>query len=192
MLSNLVLSCGCCNSNEKLAQSWEEFLQGKVKDTEVQRLRRENILKWQELNASVVSAQSEQSLSQANAMADEVVAFLDQRVKALVKLLTNSNPSVKVQITSDACFLTVPVTRDAVAQKISDYLNGEMPLESLVYWAEEAMLHGEIAGEEVSKTVDVISKLGLADVDGFGLTWDECRKQLGELGFTVKVSVNLK
>ena len=36
---------------------------------------------------------------------------------------------------------------------------------------------------------DVTSRLGLADVREFGLTWEDCERYLSRLGYTAKVDV---
>ena len=35
----------------------------------------------------------------------------------------------------------------------------------------------------------VVSRLGLADVRAFGLTWEDCEQLLGELGYAARVDV---
>ena len=37
---------------------------------------------------------------------------------------------------------------------------------------------------------DIISRLGLADVEKFGLTWEDCEDYLSRLGYRVKVEVS--
>ncbi|HUX24998.1 MAG TPA: hypothetical protein VMV87_10315 [Burkholderiales bacterium] len=34
-----------------------------------------------------------------------------------------------------------------------------------------------------------ISRLGVADVRAFGLTWEDCEELLGQLGFSARVSI---
>ena len=34
-----------------------------------------------------------------------------------------------------------------------------------------------------------VSRLGVADVRAFGLTWEDCEELLGKLGFSARVSI---
>jgi len=44
-----------------------------------------------------------------------------------------------------------------------------------VSWAEGAMMNGEIDENEAAAISDVVSRLGVADVREFGLTWEDWR-----------------
>jgi len=37
---------------------------------------------------------------------------------------------------------------------------------------------------------DIIGRLGLADVERFGLTWEDCENYLARLGYRVRVEVS--
>jgi hypothetical protein len=81
------------------------------------------------------------------------------------------------------------VTRESVAKQLGDYLSGALPLSGLVDWAEAAMCDGEFDESQAAVLADVVSRLGLADVRAFGLTWEECREMLRSLGFSTKVDL---
>lgn len=81
------------------------------------------------------------------------------------------------------------VTKKSTAAKIADYLHGEIPLESLVDWAECAMMDEDFDEQDITVLSNVVSRLGLADVREFGLTWDDCNELLHELGFEAQVNV---
>jgi hypothetical protein len=81
------------------------------------------------------------------------------------------------------------ITKQTVANKIAAYLHHEMTLAQLVDWAENAMMDGEFSEREVSTLSTVVSRLGLADVRAFGLSWEDCEQFLHKLGYTARVDV---
>ncbi len=81
------------------------------------------------------------------------------------------------------------VTREVVAEKLSDYLSHRITLAQLVDWAEETMRDGEIEAQHLEAIRDVVARLGLADVRAFGLTWEECEASLRRLGYRARVEV---
>ncbi|MEO6785012.1 MAG: hypothetical protein ABI318_02665 [Chthoniobacteraceae bacterium] len=81
------------------------------------------------------------------------------------------------------------ITRQTAASQIAAYLHHELTLAELVDWAENAMMNGDFAEEEMSALRAVISRLGVADVRAFGLTWEDCEALLHELGYSAHVDV---
>ncbi|MCX8089924.1 MAG: hypothetical protein N3I86_03175 [Verrucomicrobiae bacterium] len=81
------------------------------------------------------------------------------------------------------------ITKQAVAEKLAAYLRHDLPLTQLVDWAENAMMEGEFAAADAEAIRDVVSRLGLADVRAFGLTWEECRALLARLGYRAQVEI---
>lgn len=81
------------------------------------------------------------------------------------------------------------ITKQTVANQIAAYLHHELSLAQLVDWAEKAMMDEEFAEQELAVVRDVISRLGLADVRAFGLSWEDCEGLLGQLGFAARVDV---
>ncbi|MBI5472751.1 MAG: hypothetical protein HY961_10450 [Ignavibacteriae bacterium] len=81
------------------------------------------------------------------------------------------------------------ITREAVATKIASYLQETITLNEIVAWAENAMLDGEFDEASADTLTDVVSRLGIADVRAFGLTWDDCRDFLSRLGYDAHVEV---
>jgi len=81
------------------------------------------------------------------------------------------------------------VTRELVAEQISAYLRGEQGLAALVSWAEDAMREGEFADRDFAEIREVVSRLGLADVAAFGLTWEDAVGMLSRLGYRAKVDI---
>lgn len=81
------------------------------------------------------------------------------------------------------------VTRKLVVEKLKDYLTHRISLQDLTHWAESAMMDAEFDENEIEPLSDVISKLGLADVRDFGLTWEDCEDYLMRLGYRAQVAV---
>jgi cobyrinic acid a,c-diamide synthase len=81
------------------------------------------------------------------------------------------------------------ITRQTVANRIAAYLHHEITLAQLVDWAENAMMDGEFAEQEMAALRAVVPRLGVADVRAFGLTWEDCEQLLHKLGYTARVEV---
>lgn len=81
------------------------------------------------------------------------------------------------------------IAKQTVADKIAAYLHHGITLEQLVHWAENAMMEGEFAEEDAATISAVVSRLGVADVRAFGLTWADCEQLLGQLGFSARIEI---
>lgn len=81
------------------------------------------------------------------------------------------------------------ITRETVAEKLALHLRHELPLNSLVAWAESAMRDGEFDPAYLPTIRDVVARIGVADVRAFGLTWEDCEQLLAQLGYTAQVSI---
>ena len=81
------------------------------------------------------------------------------------------------------------ITKQTVADKIAAYLRHEISLEDMVDWAEESMMDGEFAEDQAVTLSAVISRIGVADVRAFGLTWEDCERLLSQLGYTARVDI---
>ena len=75
------------------------------------------------------------------------------------------------------------ITRATVAHKLAAYLHHEIPLDELVAWANVAMMEGDFEEAYYDAIRDVVARLGLADVQAFGLTWEDCASILKQLGY---------
>ena len=82
------------------------------------------------------------------------------------------------------------ITKQTVADKIAAYLLHRITLEQLVDWAENALMEGEFAEEDAATLSAVVSRLGVADVRAFGLTWADCEQLLRQLGFSARVEIS--
>ena len=78
------------------------------------------------------------------------------------------------------------ITRRDVADQLGAYLKQERSLEELVDWAEAQVMEAEFESAAVR---DAVARLGLADVRAFGLTWEDCRRLLQDLGFSADVHI---
>jgi len=81
------------------------------------------------------------------------------------------------------------ITKQTVADRIADYLHHRITLEQLVDWAENAVMDGEFEEKDAASVSAVVSRLGVADVRAFGLTWDDCEELLGRLGFSARIEI---
>lgn len=81
------------------------------------------------------------------------------------------------------------ITRDVLASRLRDYLQHRITRTALVDWAEHAMMDEEFDDRDLDMIRDITSRLGLADVREFGLTWEDCGAYLSRLGYRTKVDV---
>ncbi|HAO99372.1 MAG TPA: hypothetical protein DCQ83_04950 [Fibrobacteres bacterium] len=81
------------------------------------------------------------------------------------------------------------ITKKTTAEKIEAYLHHETTLAQLVEWSENAMQEGDFDLKDATAISSVISRLGVADVKTFGLSWDECEALLHQLGYSAHVEV---
>lgn len=81
------------------------------------------------------------------------------------------------------------VTRQNIAHKIIDYLYHRITLSELINWAEMSMLEADFEDNEYEALRDITSRLGLADVKAFGITWEDCENFLQRLGYRVDLRV---
>jgi hypothetical protein len=81
------------------------------------------------------------------------------------------------------------INKQTVADRIAGYLRHQMTLAQLVDWAEDAVMDGEFAESDMAALRNVVSRLGVADVRAFGLTWEDCQQLLEQFGFAVRVDI---
>lgn len=81
------------------------------------------------------------------------------------------------------------ITCDVAAEKILAYLNGQISLDELVAWSEDAMVTFTESNERprnADAIWDALLYLGAADTPGFPLTWEAIREMLDQLGRPVQ------
>ena len=82
------------------------------------------------------------------------------------------------------------VTRNAILEQLSAYLNRKITLAELVDWAETALVEPDIPEtEDVDALMDVLMYLGAADTRGFPLTWEILSDFLEKLGGNIRITV---
>ncbi len=81
------------------------------------------------------------------------------------------------------------VTKRIAAQKIFAYLNHKLSLEKLVNWSENAIMEGNLAEKDMDVLMEVLGRLGVADVRSFGLTWEDCQSLMKQLGYSLQVEM---
>ena len=50
-------------------------------------------------------------------------------------------------------------------------------------------MEAEFADEDMGVLRAVVSRLGVADVQAFGLTWEDCEQFLQQLGYSARVDI---
>ena len=82
------------------------------------------------------------------------------------------------------------ISREKVAQKLMDYLHHQITLAELVDWAESMMMEADFDEKDYETLRDIVSRLGLADVKAFGMTWEDCEDFLSQLGYQARVVIS--
>lgn len=84
------------------------------------------------------------------------------------------------------------ITRDQILDRLTAYLNHQIPLAELVDWAETAMIEPQFPPkEDVDLLMDVLMYLGAADSRGFPLTWEILSNFVERLGGSLRVTVEV-
>ena len=81
------------------------------------------------------------------------------------------------------------ITKQTVADQIAAYLRHGITQGQLVDWSENALMEGEFDEKDATAISAVVSRLGVADVRAFGLTWADCEELLGQLGFSARIEI---
>jgi hypothetical protein len=69
---------------------------------------------------------------------------------------------------------------------ISAYLEGQISLQEIVYWAEDLVMNGFEANPVES---EIIYRLGVGDAENFELSWEELAQMLKQLGYKVRLQL---
>jgi len=81
------------------------------------------------------------------------------------------------------------ITRATIVERLADYLAHRLTLADLVDWAEGIMMEEEFDLQKLDTLRNIVSRLRLADVRAFGLTWEDCESFLRDFGYHVHVEV---
>lgn len=79
------------------------------------------------------------------------------------------------------------ITRQTIRNQILAYLNHEITLSQLVDWAENGVFEAELDETETKKLMNILARIGAADVEEFSLSWDDYYSILSELGYRPQV-----
>ncbi len=82
------------------------------------------------------------------------------------------------------------LTRKKVAKRLTEYLHNRITLKELVDWAESAMMEADFEEDDFENLREIVSRIGLADVRAFGMTWEDCEDYLNRLGYSVNINVS--
>ena len=82
------------------------------------------------------------------------------------------------------------ITREKVAEKLLAYLKHRLSLIELIGWCENAVMDAEFEKKHNKEIRDVVARIGVADVNNFGLLWEDCETFLKKLGYSVKVDLS--
>ena len=83
------------------------------------------------------------------------------------------------------------VTKQYIAKQLLAYMAHQLSLAQLVSWAENAIMEGGFEPGSESEIRTALGKLGLADVNNFGLLWEDCEQLMGQLGYKMKIEAAL-
>lgn len=81
------------------------------------------------------------------------------------------------------------ITQELLAEKVLDYLNGQITLLELVHWAEDGIVTFTESDERPpnADTVwDILLYIGAADSANFPMTWEVIKEMLERLGRPVQ------
>jgi len=79
------------------------------------------------------------------------------------------------------------ITRETVRNRLLAYLNHHITLVQLVDWAENALDDQPFEPRDAKLISDIVARIGVADVENFGMAWDDCYELLSRLGYHVEV-----
>jgi hypothetical protein len=82
------------------------------------------------------------------------------------------------------------ITKQLIAQQLLSYMNHQLTLAQLVDWAENAIMQGDIQAEEPKTIMQILGRIGAADVKEFGMLWEDCESIMRELGYEIKVDAH--
>jgi hypothetical protein len=83
------------------------------------------------------------------------------------------------------------ISRKLVAETLLNYLHHHISLKELVQWSEVQILSGgfEPGYEEIIR--NALGRLAAADVQDFGLLWEDCEQIMTSLGYKISIEAAL-
>jgi hypothetical protein len=83
------------------------------------------------------------------------------------------------------------ISKQILANNLLNYLQHKSSLSNLIEWAEDAMMDGEIQGDDPDVVREILARIGLADVKAFGLFWEDCNEIMFKLGYVLHIDAGL-
>jgi hypothetical protein len=83
------------------------------------------------------------------------------------------------------------ITKEIVKQKILEYLTLQLSLDSLIHWAEDSLMNADLVEKDAKILSDILSQIGVSNVQNFGIQWHEWREILLKLGYEMKIDLQL-
>jgi len=82
------------------------------------------------------------------------------------------------------------ITRHELAAKLTAYLTHELSRDQLKDWAVRAIRDGDLDLPDVDLLMDILSRIGLANIEHFELSWEDYEDFLSRLGYQVHLQVS--
>ena len=79
------------------------------------------------------------------------------------------------------------LTDNDIAAKILDYLNHRISIKELVDWCEIMLLSDDIFFENTDTSMEILTKIGLANVEYFSINWEEWLYMIAKLNYKIRV-----
>ena len=83
------------------------------------------------------------------------------------------------------------ITRHNIAETLLNYLHHKISLRELVNWSEEQILLGGYENKYEDVIRNALGRLAAADVDAFGLLWEDCEQIMASLGYKLNIEAAL-
>ena len=81
------------------------------------------------------------------------------------------------------------ISRKTVADKLLSYIQGGITLIELVHWAESSLMDANFESGFEKEIAEVLGRIGLIDVNNFGLSWQDCDMLIHKLGYSFKIDL---
>jgi hypothetical protein len=79
------------------------------------------------------------------------------------------------------------ITKQNIAEMLLAYLQHRLPKVELIDWAEKNLMEGYYEDDQFYTIRNILAQLGLADVQAFGLEYQDCEAIMQKLGYTLEV-----
>lgn len=83
------------------------------------------------------------------------------------------------------------ITRKTVAAALLRYLHHAITLQELVHWSESQIMNGGYETGYEAPIRNALGRLAAADVQAFGLLWEDCEQIMQSLGYKLTIEAAL-